>query len=194
MGEKIVPQVILDLPGRADKPSAHQVAEAAVGDRQAKRDGPVDGQLAPGDALGDAVNHVLQDPRRRHRDRGGSKRAEQSEDVGALTPPDVGQEARERPQHGGSITMGFLTKIATRHRLGRMATIAVAAVACVARPALAQDRPSTNAAIGEKYHVEGGVSLWNPSVFGVDLERRVRDHRQRHRLQDRPEVRADQVP
>lgn len=63
--------------------------------------------------------------------------------------------------------MGFLTKIATRRRLGRMATIAVAAVACVARPALAQDRPSTNAAIGEKYHVEGAVSLWNPSVFGV---------------------------
>ena len=32
--KKRVPQVILDLPGRADKPSAHQVAEAAVGDRQ----------------------------------------------------------------------------------------------------------------------------------------------------------------
>ena len=38
--------------------------------------------------------------------------------------------------------MAFLTKIATRHRLGRLAAIAVAAVACVARPALAQDRPA----------------------------------------------------
>ena len=63
--------------------------------------------------------------------------------------------------------MGILTKTETARRI-RTIAIAAAAIACVARPALAQDRPVNNsAAIGEKYHVEATVALWNPSVFGV---------------------------
>ncbi|HKW01328.1 MAG TPA: hypothetical protein VJN96_16005 [Vicinamibacterales bacterium] len=62
--------------------------------------------------------------------------------------------------------MRILTKTETTRRI-RTFAIAAAAIACAVRPALAQDRPVNNAAIGEKYHVEASFALWNPSVFGV---------------------------
>jgi hypothetical protein len=62
--------------------------------------------------------------------------------------------------------MRFLTKRASARRCFQLATIAAAIAACAARPALAQDRPGSNDAIGEKYHVEVAGALWNPTLFG----------------------------
>src|SRR5262249_28342329 len=119
----------------------------------------------PADALGQTVDDVLENPRRRQRDRGGRKYAEESGHVGSLSPPDVRHKALERLQHGGSITMRLLTKTATPRLFRTFIAIAGAVIACAACRALAQDRSS--AVIGERYGVEGSLSLWNPSVSGV---------------------------
>lgn len=64
--------------------------------------------------------------------------------------------------------MRFLTMTETPRSFRRLAAITLAvAIACMARPALAQDRPGTQTVIGERYGVEASISLWNPSVNGV---------------------------
>ncbi len=64
--------------------------------------------------------------------------------------------------------MRFLTRPALRRRVRPLfAVAAAAALACAARPALAQDHQQSSDAIGEKYHVEVSGSFWNPSLAGV---------------------------
>ena len=105
VGEKIVPEVIFHLTRCADKVNAHQVAETAVGERQRKNGPGVTHQTRPVDSLGQPVNDVFQDPGRREREGRGSENACQADDERPPDTNDVRQQARERPNHGGSIAM-----------------------------------------------------------------------------------------
>ena len=96
LGEKVVPEVVLDMSGGADEDAAHEEAEEPSRDAYRKEQGPVPRQFLPRDAQGQVVDGLLKDPRGRERnDRRGDDREEPLDEVLAIRP-----EVSEEPPEG----------------------------------------------------------------------------------------------
>ncbi len=96
MREEVVAEVVFELTRGANQQAPGQIAEHAADDGGGERGRAIEQQLARGDAGGEVVDRVLQNPGAGELDRGGDQRAEQPEGDLPSAAADVRQQAAER--------------------------------------------------------------------------------------------------